>query len=146
MIQEGEVYLSCKDEQSFKQSYIRKELPVYYDGHKIFCIETEETVAGFPDVMELLQVNSELHAFFYEFKYADKSGKIKFQPTQPSFYKRNTFMKVLVVAFNPRSAKVHEFLAEDIFKEDSPYKINLKAEINLNEVEKKLDESISSKS
>ena len=82
-----DTYLTCKDEQDFKKLYIVSEIKKKYQStvQKIFNIETEETVAGFPDVMELL-IDSTIRAHFYEFKFSDRRGNIKFQPTQPAFY------------------------------------------------------------
>lgn len=135
MIKNGDEYKNCIDEQSFKRLYL-KMFPLCHQEHKLFCIETEETVKGFPDVMEVIRIGDELHTFFYEFKFSDKRGNIKFQPTQPAFYRSNAFMKVCIIAYNCSTNKIHEFLANDIFDEKSPYKINLKAEINLNKAEK----------
>lgn len=120
-------YLDCKTEQPFKIKYIANNFRKLKHT-KTFCIETEETVAGFPDVMTLTDGRE---AKFYEFKCSDSLGKIKFQPTQPSFYKRNAEMEVTVVAYNRKSQIVHLFSASEIFKKESKYKINLKAEINL---------------
>lgn len=138
MIKEGVEYWKCKDEQQFKMEYIRRGgIHLCAEDHKIFCIETEETVKGFPDVMEVVKINHSLITSFYEFKFSDSKGRIKFQPTQPAFYKNNKFMDVQVIAFNQVTGNVHIFHANDIFDNYSPYKINLKAEINLTKVEEK---------
>lgn len=126
------MFSKLKDEQSFKMKYIKmcmeqKELS---DSQRIFCIETEETVKGFPDVMKVIidKVNT---VYFYEFKFSDKNGKIKFQPTQPSFYRHNRALNVEVVAYNQKTEKLHIFKAESLFDINSPYKMNEKAEVNL---------------
>lgn len=137
MITEATDFWLCKDEQSFKMKYIKNVLNRNCEAQRIFCIETEETVKGFPDVMEVISDGIGNHVYLYEFKYSDKSGKIKFQPTQPAFYKNNKFMDVTVIAFNQMTGNVHTFHANDIFDNYSPYKINLKAEINLTKVEEK---------
>lgn len=133
-----DTYLTCKDEQDFKKLYCMAELKKKYQNtvQKIFCIETEETVAGFPDVMELL-IDSIIRARFYEFKFSDKRGNIKFQPTQPAFYKMNPEMEILVVAYNCVSKRVHLFHAHDIFNKTSPY-YTTNTRINLCAVEKEV--------
>lgn len=132
-------YAHCKNEQEFKKLFIAKELHRRDIGQKIFCIETEETVAGFPDVMELVTISagSCTQAFFYEFKISDQSGNIKFQPTQPAFYKHNSELPIKVVAYNRFSKRVHAFRTNEIFNKDSPYYTN-NARINLCSVEKKV--------
>lgn len=126
-------YDKCKDEQEFKMKYIRENLKSPYC--KVFCIETEETVKGFPDVMVIV-TGEDNTAFFFEFKVSDKSGNIKFQPTQPAFYRANPELKVRVIAYNRKSGFVHSFRANDIFIKGSPYALNSKAKVNLNNAEK----------
>ena len=131
-----DTYLTCKDEQDFKKLYCVTELKKKYHltVQKIFCIETEETVAGFPDVMELL-IDSTIRAHFYEFKFSDRRGNIKFQPTQPAFYKMNPEMEICVVAYNCVSKRVHLFRTNEILDKESPY-YTTNARINLCAVEK----------
>lgn len=123
-------YLDCVSEQQFKLQYIKNSF-AKLERTKTFCIETEETIAGFPDVMTLVCSNCENLARFYEFKFSDRFGRIKFQPTQPSFYKRNPEMEVTVVAYNKKTGVLHKFPASEIFKKESKYKIDMRAEINL---------------
>ena len=136
-----DTYLTCKDEQDFKKLYCVAELKKNHIGQKVFCIETEETVAGFPDVMELWTANTKEEsgsvARFYEFKFSDKSGNIKFQPTQPAFYKQNSELDIKVVAYNCVSKRVHLFRANEIFDKCSPY-YTTNAKINLCAVEKEV--------
>ena len=121
----SDAYAHCKNEQEFKKLYCVAELKRQNSMQKIFNIETEETVAGFPDVMELwtanLQAGSCTQALFYEFKISDLSGSIKFQPTQPAFYKQNSELPIKVVAYNRFSKRVHVFSTNEIFDKDSPY-------------------------
>jgi hypothetical protein len=134
-----EDYARCKNEQEFKKLFIAKGLHRKGINQKIFCIETEETVAGFPDVMELVTASagSCTQAFFYEFKISNQSGNIKFQPTQPAFYKQNSELPIKVVAYNCVSKRVHVFRTNEIFDKSSPYYTN-NARINLCAVEKKV--------
>lgn len=126
-------FSDCKDEQQFKMKYIREVLKPQFE--RVFCIETEETVRGFPDVMclEGNTVHSCLaHAFFLEFKYSNAQGKIKFQPTQPAFYKaHNEVMNIMIVAYNKKTNKVHEFWASCLFDKNNHYHMNEKAEVQL---------------
>lgn len=119
----SDTYVSCENEQQFKKLYCVTELKRRNAGQKIFNIETEETVAGFPDVMELVTISagSCIQAFFYEFKISDLSGSIKFQPTQPAFYKHNSELPIKVVAYNRFSKRVHVFSTNEIFDKNSPY-------------------------
>lgn len=126
-------FSDCKDEQQFKMKYIREILKPQCS--RVFCIETEETVKGFPDVMCL--VGSKIpsimtRTLFLEFKYSNAQGKIKFQPTQPSFYRANDeVMHIMVVAYNKKTNKVHAFNASSLFDKDSPFCMNEKAEVQL---------------
>ena len=130
-------FVKCKDEQAFKKLYCTTVIKRKYQGtvQKIFNIETEETVAGFPDVMELL-IDSTTRAYFYEFKFSDKRGNIKFQPTQPAFYRMNPEMEICVIAYNCVSNRVHLFYAKEIFDKNSPYHTTNR-KINLCNAEKK---------
>lgn len=137
----SDTYAGCENEQQFKKLYCVTELKKRNSGQKIFNIETEETVAGFPDVMELwtanLQEGSCTQAFFYEFKISDLSRSIKFQPTQPAFYKHNSELPIKVVAYNRFSKRVHVFSTNEIFNKDSPY-YTTNGRIGLSRVEKEL--------
>lgn len=134
----NDTYASCENEQQFKKLYCVAEIKKKYENtvQKIFNIETEETVAGFPDVMELL-IDSTTRAYFYEFKISDSSGSIKFQPTQPAFYKYNSELPIEVVAYNRLSKRVHLFRTNEIFDKGSPY-YTTNGRINLSKVEKEL--------
>lgn len=126
-------FSDCKDEQQFKMKYIREVLKSQFS--RVFCIETEETVRGFPDVMCLEGSTKPFlltRASFLEFKYSNAQGKIKFQPTQPAFYRANNeVMHIMIVAYNKKANKVHEFTASCLFNKDSPFCLNEKAEVQL---------------
>lgn len=87
-------YDDCRNEQQFKMRWISFNRPFW---KKLWCIETEETVAGFPDV---LGIDFEGKAHFFEFKISDSKGNIKFQPTQPAFYRMNSDINVSVIALS----------------------------------------------
>lgn len=135
----SDTYAGCENEQQFKKLYCVTELRRRDSGQKIFNIETEETVAGFPDVMEVitLSAGSTSQVFFFEFKISDKSGSIKFQPTQPAFYKQNHELPIKVVAYNRVSRRVHVFKTQAIFCKDTPY-YTTNGRINLSKIEKEL--------
>lgn len=124
-------YKDCDNEQQFKMSIIKYILKNIFDC--VFCIETEETIQGFPDVMCLYKnLNSGTSALFYEFKYSNKSGKIKFQPTQPAFYKKyNDVMQIVIVAYDQRTKTVVKFPSSCLFDKESPYYMNERAEVQL---------------
>ena len=102
-------YTKCKNEQQFKKLYIKEWSKGYY---KYFCIETEETIKGFPDVL-CINRNTQ-NASFIEFKFT-QTGKIKFQPTQPAFYRNNMDLNISVAAYNCTTDKVHIFKEKELF-------------------------------
>lgn len=128
-------FLSCHNEQQFKMKYISSVLKKAGYSY-VFPIETEETVRGFPDVMCLTVQEGKILSDFYEFKISDKSGKIKFQPTQPAFYKAHKDLNVSVIALNKSTGNVHTFKVSELFKEGSAYSMNIKAEVDLNKGER----------
>ena len=121
-------FSDCKNEQQFKVKYVNKVLRKLYPT--VFCIETEETVAGFPDVL-CLQKNGK--AVFYEFKFSNAQGKIKFQPTQPAFYRLHTDLDIWVVALNNKTKEAVVFPVWDISskKDERRFYMNEKAEVQL---------------
>ena len=124
----GTEYAKCQNEQQFKVRYVNKVLRKLYPT--VFCIETEETVSGFPDVL-CLQKNSK--AVFYEFKFSNAQGKIKFQPTQPAFYRLHSDLDIWVVALNNKTKEAVVFPVWDISskKDERRFYINEKAEVQL---------------
>ena len=122
-------YKKCKNEQDFKMAWFKRFKRYYAD---MFCIETEETVGGFPDVMAL-GYNQMAH--FFEFKFT-KTGKIKFQPTQPAFYKAHNTMDITVLALwqTEVGAKVYEIPVKKLFEKDSDLSLNEKGEVDLRRV------------
>ena len=135
----SEDFDDCHTEQPFKMKYIKLRMKKTKTNSKIFCIETEETCAGFPDVIELQTISAGRYTqiFFYEFKCSDHHGNIKFQATQPAFYKANKELGIEVIAYNQYSRRVHRFSASEIFDKDSPY-YTTTARLNLNGVEREV--------
>ena len=82
-----------KTEAEFKRDFVeilRKA------GGTPFCIETEETEPGFPDVLEIKGGK----AVLYEMKLANKKGIFKMQKTQPLFYKKHQNLQIYVVVWD----------------------------------------------
>lgn len=121
-------YGDCTDEQGFKMRYIGGVLSKVYGG--VFCIETEETVHGFPDVMCLHYRPYMNVAGFFEFKRSDSSGVIHFEPTQPAFYRRNPDMDIDIIALDSGTGEVHRFPSSQLF-EDGQYRIDAGGTVHL---------------
>lgn len=121
-------FSECKNEQQFKVKYVNKVLRKQYSA--VFCIETEETVAGFPDVL-CLQKDSKV--VFYEFKFSNAQGKIKFQSTQPAFYRQHPDLDIWIVALNNKTKEAVVFPVWDISskKGERRFYMNEKAEVQL---------------
>lgn len=86
-------YKDCSSEQEFKMEWIRHHRKEYA---RVWCIETEETAGGFPDV---LCIKKDGRAELYEFKKAKAGDAIEFEPTQPAFFMANaSVVPIKVVA------------------------------------------------
>lgn len=120
-------YKNLKNEKEFKR-YMIETMKGTKSYLGIFEIETEETVLGFPDV---LAITNENRAVLYEFKYSNKQGVIKFQPTQPSFYKENKKLDIEIIAFDTRCNSYHLILASELFMENGMYKISDNGKVKL---------------
>ena len=125
-------YIDCQNEQQFKMKWLKlNELPNILS----LCIETEETVKGFPDVLSIDKETKK--TYFFEFKFT-KRGKIRFQPTQPAFYKKYAYLSIWIIAYNAHTRTVHIIPKEALFQENSDYKMNEKAEVDLSKAERLL--------
>lgn len=89
---------STMSETFFKEEYL-KLLRRNFGRASFFCIETEETEPGMPDVLGVMR--DKTGTVFLEFKVADNRRMIKFQHTQPSWYYRNSMLPIYIVAFDP---------------------------------------------
>lgn len=118
---------NIKNEKGFKR-YLMNELKNTKNFLALFEIETEETVLGFPDVLAITREN---RAVLYEFKYSNKQGVIKFQPTQPAFYKENNKLDIEILAFDVRCNSYHLFYANELFTEKGMYKISDNGKVKL---------------
>lgn len=132
-------YSDCKTEQAFKMEWLRRNRNKFL---RLFCIETEETIKGFPDVLAVQEVpvldekcnviGKTQTPIFIEFKLA-KNGRIKFQPTQPAFYKANKELNIQVCALCEYKGRfyIHGFYASELFKEGSMYKMDGMNQVDL---------------
>lgn len=97
-------YSQCLTEQQFKMEWIRRYKKEYV---AVFPIETEETVKGFPDVLAIHKIDRATQVpYLLEFKRA-RRGFIKFQPTQPAFYKANPELFIFILALVEYEAKLY---------------------------------------
>lgn len=97
-------YKDCKTENAFKQEWIRRNRKNFME---IFCIETEETVKGFPDVLAIEEHgNCSQTPYFLEFKKA-RNGFIHFQSTQPAFYKKHNRLFISIVSLVENKGKFY---------------------------------------
>lgn len=83
-----------KNEADFKKDFV--EL-LRTNGFTVFCIESEETVPGFPDVLAIDKNNQ---TFLFEMKITDRSGRFKLQKTQPRLYMLHQNLKIKVVVWD----------------------------------------------
>lgn len=88
-----------RNEQDFKVWQIH-EFRRYCKA--VFEIENEEKEPGFPDV---LTIDNDDRAHFYEFKVAKKGGRFTFEPTQPRFFKLYPYLDIHVMIWD---AERHE--------------------------------------
>ena len=136
MFNKNDYFSQCENEQQFKMLYTKK---LASESEYRFCIETEETVKGFPDV--LIYDRNVKMARFEEFKFT-KNGKIKFQSTQPAFYKKYKDLYIEVLAYNKKSNCLHWFMVTELFNKSSPYCLNEKSEVNLGLAEAMLRDNV----
>ena len=132
-------YEECKTEQAFKMEWIRRNKGNFI---AVFPIETEETVKGFPDVLgirETVVMDKELNVVakvqtpcFMEFKLA-KRGRIKFQPTQPAFYKAHKELDISVVSLAEYYGKYYivDFPVSALFEKNGSFELNEMNEVDL---------------
>ena len=104
-----------EDEASFKKDYIKELKSAQQVPTDVYQIESEETEPGFPDLLAITNGFAKM----YELKVSDRYGTITFKKSQPAFYKRNSRLDILVVAFDRRSGIVHTFDAKELFTEGS---------------------------
>ena len=118
---------NIKNEKEFKR-YLMNNLKDTKNLLALFEIETEETLLGSPDVLAITREN---RAVLYEFKYSNKQGVIKFQPTQPAFYKANKELDIEIIALDTRFNNYHIIQACELFTEKGRYKISDTGKVKL---------------
>ena len=82
-----------KNEADFKKDFVAL---LRESGCTVFCIETEETEPGFPDVLAIKDGETK----FLELKITDRKGIFKMQKTQPRFYKMYPNLHIAVVVWD----------------------------------------------
>ena len=94
-----------KDEEAFKAALLAKwrknNNSIYY-----FEIENEEKEPGMPDVLAMPFTPLKTPAWFYEFKISDDNGFIKFEKSQPLFYKRYKNLVIRIIAWDKRHNRI----------------------------------------
>lgn len=145
MFDDAPEFRKCTNENQFKRMYLKGAGNA--SKFVCFCIETESTVKGFPDVLCINKENGQ--ASFLEFKVA-KSGMIKFESNQPAFYRKyarecaigskDSFLEIAVVAYNFLSGRLHFFMVHELFDKDSPYCITRNNTVDLTNAEKMITE------
>lgn len=118
------------DEATFKKRNLSEVWSKAYKNSYIFCIETEETLPGFPDV-EILPKEHGIDSLFLEYKVSDKRGVIKFKKSQPIFYKKHPDMPITVVAYSNKTGRRYTFDKDELFLPDGVYVMNERREVRL---------------
>ena len=77
-----------------------------------FCIETEETEPGFPDVLSILGRTY----VFIEFKVSDDQGYLTFTRAQPLFYRRNNTARIVIMAWDVPNRRLLTIDADHVVK------------------------------
>ena len=103
-------YKDCSSEQEFKMEWIRRHRKEY---SRVWCIETEETCGGFPDV---LCIRKDGRAELCEFKKAKAGDVISFEPTQPAFFMANAPAVPIRVVAMRTDGSCMEFSASRMMK------------------------------
>jgi len=94
-----------------------------------FQIENEEKEPGMPDILSISSVSP---AYFTEFKVSNKDGVIRFESTQPAFYKRNEHLDISILAWDVPRQRVVEITPEEVIAQKS---LSLKIPEETNEVD-----------
>jgi len=123
-----EVSSMMKDEARFKKETVEHCLK-NFTFKKVFCIETEETAPGFPDVIASVDGFSTWE--FIEFKVARTNNKIEFKKSQPRFYRTHPSLPITIFAYNNKSGKISHFPASSIFDKSSMFFMNDKREVTI---------------
>jgi hypothetical protein len=104
-------------EFKFKMHTIKYWARIYTD-RTYFCIETSDTVSGFPDVLGMGEGGG-----FYElieFKVSNAKGVIEFQRSQPMFYKDYAAkLPIHVLAYDVPRDRVIRLETDEVVKAKS---------------------------
>ena len=110
----NEKYSACRNELEFK----KKNLKDWFSNKKFFsfCIETAQTIWGFPDV--LVFDREQEKTYYIEYKFTN-TGIIKFQPTQIAFFKKYKGLGVICISYNKKNKNVYVFDVENFVHGDT---------------------------
>ena len=101
-----------KNEAEFKKAFLAK-MRQKHKNITFFEIENEEKSPGMPDI---IATSYEAPSVWTEIKYAGKDGKIKFQPSQPLWYKQNKTLRIQIVVWDSRRGQCIYLPKEDVIK------------------------------
>ena len=113
-----------KDEAAFKAAVL-KALSNHTSSYTRFEIENEEKEPGMPDV---LSISRTLPALLTEFKLSDEDGVVKFQKTQPLFYRKHTDLYITILAWDVPRGRVVSIKPQEVIEAKS-LKIRIPMEI-----------------
>jgi Holliday junction resolvase len=122
VVRKGELEGPFKSEKQFKAAVIAwyKSRP---EIDYVFEIENEEKEPGMPDLL----VTSGSEYSMVEVKFSSKSSTIKFQKSQPLFYRRHPYLNVVIIAWDSqRNCAVQIEPAEILETKALRYRIPLK--------------------
>jgi len=83
-------------EKQIEPDIIKELLRVFPE---VFPIESEETVRGFPDI---LAESTENTAYHFELKVVHPDGTVRFERSQPVFYRRNWRLNILCLLYQDK--------------------------------------------
>jgi len=99
----------------------KKEVVSRLKDYRVFCVETEETVKGFPDILLISKDNT---VRFVEVKVSNNLGVISFRKEQVKFYKVNSTLPIFIHAYNNKNCEEHFFDAGLLFDSISNYALS----------------------
>lgn len=120
-----------RSEQEYKMWKLKKLWSNPHSRTEYVCIESPITAKGFPDTIVQRITKQKKKYYFIEFKISDEYGNIRFQKTQPPYYRSHKTFPLLIFAFNRKTGKEVHFSAKCLFLESSKYYLNGKLTIKV---------------
>ena len=116
---------SYKSEQEYKMNKIRELCSNPVISTDYVLVESPLTASGFPDLLlQRVHPSGKKKYYFIEFKISDESGAIKFQNTQPAYYRRHSTFPFLIFAFNRKTGREVHFTTKALFNPSHKYYLN----------------------